>query len=388
MPENCFINEWEGRIILMCSILEVNVDDLYNGGVFSLIKNIIINNDFSMDIDIAAIEKFVNEDNVKQLEKYGTSIYYIGRKGNKLIKQIFCYRNLKRLLYQNKYHCVHIHGDVANKLLVSGLASKMAGMNRIILHSHAAGVDGKHRTWKTFIHKICRPFLKYLGTEFVACSDVAAKWMYPNVNSGDVIYIYNGVDLDKFKFDYKKRLVVREKLGINTELLIGHVGRYAYQKNHDFLLKVFHCVMKNVPEAKLLLVGTGPLEESVKNWVKQYKMVDNVIFYGTSSCVDELFQAMDVFVLPSHFEGFPIVGVEAQANGVPIVCSTQITKELKLNENMEYLPISDNDIERWSNKILVFSKCKREDATQRLREKGLDINETMKRFYELYIAGE
>ena len=371
----------------MCKILEVNVDDLYNGGVFSLIKNVIIKHNHSIKIDIAAIEKFQNEENIHLLERHGTSIFYVGRKGNKIVKQFFCYYNLKKILLKNKYDCVHIHGDVSNKLLVSGLAAKKAGVKKIIMHSHASGIDGNHRVWKGVMHKLCRYFLKGIGTDFVACSNVAAKWMYPNISTNKIKYIYNGIDLEQFKFDYEKRLEIRSKLGLDGEMLIGHIGRYAYQKNHDFLLKVFRRVLDDNPIAKLILIGTGVLEEQIRYLAKQYHMEKNIIFYGASSCVEELLQAMDVFVLPSHFEGFPIVGVEAQANGIPVICSEQITRELKVNKNVAFLPIGGDNIGCWKDKILEFSICQREDAINRLKEKKLDIADTIEKFVYLYMGG-
>lgn len=181
-------------------VLEVNVDDLHFGGVFSLVKEVISNTNKSINeniqIDIAAIEKFENTRNIHMLESMGTHVYYVGCKKNKLIKQFICIRNLKDLIKKNNYDFVHIHGDVSNKLFVLGLASKMAGCPNIILHSHAAGVDGNHRKLKFIIHEIFRPLLKEIGTKFVSCSDLASEWMYPNIDKSKVICIHNGVNLN------------------------------------------------------------------------------------------------------------------------------------------------------------------------------------------------
>ena len=222
----------------MNRILEINVDDLHSGGVFSLVKNVIINKSDSLQIDIAAIEKFQDKKNIDELSAYGTNVYYVGYEGSKWKKQFVCYSNLKKLLKKQSYNCVHIHADVANKLLVSGLAAKSVGVKKIILHSHAAGVDGKHRKLKKIFHKLCRRMLKHIGNEYVACSNLAATWMFPNIPPNKIVTINNGVDLDKFRYNITKRRQMRVELGIDSEILLGHVGRFAYQKNHEYLIEI------------------------------------------------------------------------------------------------------------------------------------------------------
>ena len=158
----------------MKRVLEVNVDDLHTGGVYSLVKNVIENNREQITIDIASYEKFEEKKHIEELKNNGTTVHYVGYKGNKLLKQFYCYRNLKRLIEKEQYTCIHIHADVANKILISAWAAKKAGAEKIILHSHAAGVDGDHRKIKSIVHKLSSYFLKNVGTDFVACSDLAA----------------------------------------------------------------------------------------------------------------------------------------------------------------------------------------------------------------------
>ena len=311
-------------------VLEVNVDDLNMGGVYGLVKNVITNNfDRSIKIDIAAIEHFANTKNIELFNERGTQVFYVGYDGNKLLKQIKCYSNLRKLIKNNNYEYVHIHADVANKLFTSGLAAKYSGAKKVILHSHAAGVDGKHRKVKKYIHKFCRRFLKYIATDYVACSEVAAKWMFPNVESEKIVIVNNGVDLDKFRFDAAVRYQIRNKLGIKDEILLGHVGRFCYQKNHEYFIEILKEIRKRNIKAKLLLIGEGPDEQDFKEKIRKEQLDDMVIFYGTTNKVQELFMAMDVFLLPSHFEGLPIVGVEAQASGLPVILSDQIDRSAK-----------------------------------------------------------
>lgn len=234
----------------MSKVLEVNVDDLYSGGVFSLLKNVIINRDSTINIDIAALEKFEKKENLDILAEHNCKVHYVGCTGNKILKQLKIYKNLKSLIETETYDCIHIHADVSNKLLISGLAAKRAGARKIILHSHASGVDGKYRKMKLLIHKVCRCFLKYIGTDFVACSDLAAFWMFKNISLNHITIINNGVDLEKFRFNVEMRYEMRKKLNIrDNELVIGHVGRFAYQKNHEYLVTLFSALKLIRPDA-------------------------------------------------------------------------------------------------------------------------------------------
>lgn len=369
----------------MEKILEVNVDDLYSGGVFSLVKNVIINKPHSLQMDIATFEKFEKKENINLLSQYNCNVFYVGYDGNKYIKQLAIYIHLKKLLITENYDYVHIHSDVANKLLISGLAARRAKVKKIIFHSHASGIDGSNRGLKMFLHEMCRPFLKFIGTDFVACSDVAANWMFPNIPINKIILINNGIDLKEFRYNPLKRANERARLGLEeSNLLIGHIGRFAYQKNHEYLISIFSEIIKYNPKARLLLVGTGPNKNKIVKMVNEKALQDYVIFYGTTKRVNDLLQAMDVFVLPSHFEGLPIVGVEAQAAGLPVIFSDQITHEAKLIDSTEFLPITTDSIELWYKKINELSHFPRTDTYALLKQHHFDIQDTIMSFLKLY----
>lgn len=365
-------------------VLEVNVDDRGRSGVYSLVTNVIKNKNENINIDIAAFEYFENKDNILELKQYGTHVENVGYHGCKLIKQYIIYRNLLKYLKKNKYDCVHIHSDVANKLFIGGLAAKKAGVKKIIFHSHASEVDGKYRNIKRFLHKVSRKRLKKIGTKFVACSDLARQWMYPNINKDKVIIIKNGIDLVKYRFNEKSRLEVRKKLGLNNKFVIGHVGRFSYQKNHEFLIKVFKKVVNKKGNAYLLLVGEGPDKKKIENLVNKEGLTAHVKFYGISNHVENLLQGMDVFLLPSHFEGLPIVGVEAQAAGLPVIFSDKITKEAKLLDTSYFLSINNDMVSEWVNLILRLQKSKRKDTINILHKEKFDISDTVSEFISLY----
>lgn len=361
-------------------ILEVNIDDMFVGGVYSLVKRVIQNNtNKELKMDIASFEHFQKEENIKELNIYNCKIYYIGSNKGKLQKHISAYNNLKKLA--SNYDCVHIHSDVANRLLLFGLASKQAGVKKIILHSHASDVDGNNRTIKKLIHILTRRFLINIGTDFVACSDLAAKWMFPNI--ANIKIINNGVNVNEFKYSLDVRKQVRDELYIENKILLGHVGRFAYQKNHEFLIKIMRSL--DLSKYKLLLIGEGPDEDKIKELIKKNGLENNVIMYGTSNRINQLMQAMDIFLLPSFFEGLPIVGVEAQTCGLPTIFSDLITKEAKLVKDVSYIPINDKDINSWIEKIEEYSKIQRRDNSDIIKSKGFDIKSTLDSFYELYL---
>lgn len=373
-------------------VLEINVDDQGNGGVFSLVKNIIESKPENIKIDIAALEPFEKQENITHLNNLGTSVYYVGHNGNKLRKQQVIYNNMVHLLKKKKYDVVHIHADVANKLLVSGLAAKKCGVPKIILHSHATGTDGNNRELKEKIHKVCRQRLADLGAEYAACSYVAAKWMFPRIRKEDVTIIKNGIDLEKYRYNPEVRKETRKQLGLNDEdFLIGHVGRFMYQKNHEYIIDVFDAVCKKWLDekrkgnVKLLLVGDGELVSDIKKKVKAKGLEDRVILYGLSNKVNELLQAMDAFILPSHFEGLPIVGIEAQAAGLPVLFSSNITREARLIKTSKFISINDDSIEKWVENLLKISvNFTWVDTMEILQGKGYGINETVKELVQLY----
>lgn len=367
-------------------VLECNVDDVGKGGVYSLVTNVIKHKSPKVNIDIASIAHFENKNNIENLKKDNCKIHYIGDNGNKLLRLYFIYKNMLELLKKNDYDCVHIHSDVSYIMYYFLLAAKKSEVKKIILHSHASGIDGKHRCIKYLLHLIYRrKILRFRKVILVACSDLAAKWMYPSIPIDSIKIISNGVCLNKFGYNKVIRSKVRNELNLNEkQLLIGNVGRFAYQKNHVYILQIFKRLLEKEKNAKLILVGEGKLKKSVEKKAKEMNLFDNIIFFGSSLHVNELLQAIDVFILPSHFEGLPISGVEAQAASIPTIFSNTITIQAKLLDSSSFLPIHKNNVEEWVIQILKNAKIQRIDRTKELREKGFDLESTINSFNLLY----
>ncbi len=345
------------------------------GGVESVVMN------YYRYIDKTKIQFdfFIDEDStmeppIEEIEKLGGKVYKIPSY-TKIIKY---HKELKKILKENNYKIVHSH---INTLSVFPLfAAKRAGVPVRIAHSHST--TNKKEWKKNIIKQILRPFSKLFATDYMCCSELAGRWLFGNkaYDQGKIYLLHNAIDLDKFKYDEKVRKAKRKELRIKDDtLVIGHVGRFVEQKNHTFLIDIFNEVHNEQPNSILLLIGEGPLKEEIQNKVERLKLTDSVKFLGQRADVNELYQVMDVFVLPSLYEGLPVVGIEAQAAELPCIFSNSMTKETKMLNSTKFISLKDNESE-WSNNILnIYKNCKRKDCQQKLIQKGFYIkNETTK----------
>ncbi len=288
-------------------------------------------------------------------------------------QKVFKYhKKLKKVLKEGNYKIVHSH---INTLSVFSLyAAKCAKVPIRIAHSHST--TNKKEKKKNFMKQVLKPFSKLFATDYMCCSEHAGRWLFGNkeYDKGNVYLLNNAIDLDKFKYDEKIRKAKRKELGIKENtLVIGHIGRFVEQKNHRFLIDIFNEIYKQNKNTILLLAGQGPLMEEMKEKVKQLNLEKNVMFLGQRNDANELYQAMDVFVLPSLYEGLPVVGVEAQAAGLLCILSDDMTKETKVLNNTKFLSLNQNPKE-WSKTILNNLKgFKRRDTIKEISDNGFNI---------------
>lgn len=281
---------------------------------------------------------------------------------------------------------VHINSGTLSLQLLAAIAAKKCGVHKVIVHSHNFLPN------KTGVKEIIKaPFkelLLSLGDTFLACSSGAAYWMFPKrmVENGTVIIIPNGVDTKKFKYDKNKRDAFRNSLNLSEELLIGNIGRFQGQKNHPFMIEIMDEVLKYEPSAKLLLVGEGELKESIISKTKLLGIDSSVLFLGERSDMDYFLSALDVFILPSLYEGLPIASVEAQASGVKTLLSSNITKEANVSGSAVFLPIDEVDSASiWAREILKdHSSMDRLIENNKVYQAGFDIHFCYQRMIDLY----
>lgn len=299
----------------------------------------------------------------KRLQKeYGSHLYEIAN----LHHPYRQFRQIQKLIEQQQYGMVYLNISTSMDC-VTALAAWSMDVPRRMLHSHSGGNDcesAKKRWVFDTLQKICRIFLYRTGTEFYACSEKAGYWMYPKkiVESDRFHVICNAVDQKRFSYYPEVRSEVRKELELEDAFVIGHAGNFCYQKNHGFLIRVFEKIHQKEPDTILLLIGKGIRLEEVKQQVKEAGLEHAVRFLGWRKDVDRLFQAMDVFVLPSHFEGLPTVGVEAQCTGLPCVLSDAITEETKITESCQFLSSKASPAE-WAEEILKLQRNERRNAS-------------------------
>lgn len=231
-------------------------------------------------------------------------------------------------------------------------------------------------------------FLKKYCTDMFAVSKLAARYTFGNktVDSGQVRILRNGILLDEFAFDERIRAEKRKALGVTDELVIGHVGRFMTQKNHMFLLEIFAQIRLLRPDAKLVLIGNGRLDRKIHEKAERLGISDDVIYLGWRSDVNHWMKAMDVFLLPSFWEGLPNVAIEAQASALPIYMSENITEEAVFTDYGYRLPL-DIGAKAWAERIVEDLKepLPRVDMSQTMLENGCDVLATAKWYEQFYL---
>lgn len=321
-----------------------------------------------------------------------TNIPYdeIEKLGGKVIlippyQKVFKYqKELRRVLRDGKYKIVHSH---INTLSVFPLyAAKKVGVPVRIAHSHST--TNKKEWKKNLLKQVLRPFSKKYATNYMCCSELAGRWLFGDkaYDEGKVYLLNNAIDLDKFKYDKKIGDKKRKELGIKEDtIVIGHIGRFVAQKNHNFLIDIFNQFHKKEKNSILLLAGQGPLQEEIKNKVRELGLDDSVKFLGQRNDANELYQVFDVFLLPSLYEGLPVVGVEAQASGLLCFFSDDMTKETKVLDSTVFMSLS-NTAEEWAGEILTNLKdYKRINTKSEVSDNGFDIEIEARKLEKYYI---
>lgn len=289
--------------------------------------------DFLVDADSTLVPR-------EEIESLGGRVFLIPP-----YQHVFEYqRELQLLFKQEGWNIVHSH---INALSVFPLrAAKRAGVPVCIAHSHSTSGKGEHA--KNAIKAMLKTQANRYPTHRFACSKYAGEWLFGK--NADFEVVYNAIDLKKFFFNAEARAQARAELGlVGNQFVVGHIGRFTAQKNHAFLIEVFAEVAKRRDDAVLLLVGTGEAEASVRALVNERKVSDRVRFLGQRNDVYKLYQAFDAFVLPSLYEGLCLVGVEAQAAGLPCLLSDAITREVDVTGTCRFLPIDNPKM--WADEI-------------------------------------
>lgn len=287
-------------------------------------------------------------------------------------KNIFRYMGqIYKIVRKNHYDIVHTNMNTLS--FFSLFPAWLAGARCRILHNHSTAVRSEGLRY--VMKMVLRPLAPLFANHYAACSRLAGAWMYgeSKLEQGNVTIVANAVDLREYAYSEKLREKYRKDLGLSNEtFVVGHVGRFAYQKNHPFLLKVFREIVRQHADSALLLIGDGELRAAIEECADSYGLRDKVHFLGLRDDVKSLYSSMDAFVLPSWFEGLPVVSVEAQANGLPCFFSDKVTPESRLSPFATFLSLEDSPQE-WAERILQARGQRNGNALQDLQDAGFDI---------------
>lgn len=291
-------------------------------------------------------------------------------------------------ILSDNYDILHMNTSVLSGLFIEERAMEL-GMKAVILHSHSTGVDfadsAKNERYRR-LHEHHKAMLSpRYATHFFACSKAAADWMFgPQIPREQIHIIKNAIELEKFSYNCAVRERIRAAFGLQGKYVIGHVGRYTYQKNHEFLINVFARVHKRNGNAVLVLAGEGELAGNVGRQISEMGLESAVFQLGFCGNVHELLQGFDMFLLPSRFEGLSMVAIEAQASGLPCVLSRNMTGETCVAPNAWRLPL-DEDI--WEQEIMrLMDTFTRENMDSYIIDSGYDICHAAKKLEDMYRA--
>ena len=365
-----------------------SVNSLGRGGTVIFVINFFRHIDksrFQVDFVIYDDTKMEFYDEVLQA---GSRVFVCRKRfRNKFMQLLSQIWQVKRLLKKERYDMIHCHSCSFIGIFRGAIPGFLTKGVKVVSHAHSVGTPTN-----TFCDKVVRQLLKTIVSHIVdvgcACSDIAGKSKYCErfIHSGNYLVINNAIDTDDYQFNIDKRKRIREKLGITAEqFVVGNVGRLEHEKNHIFLLEVFKLILNRKPGAVLVLVGDGSNRLSLERKAEELKIKSNVIFLGACKCAADYYQAMDCFVLPSYYEGFPFVLVEAQVNGLRCIVSDNMTKDVNISGGVVFKSLNE-EADDWADSICEFGsrRMERREVEQVIEKYELS-NEVLK-FERLYMA--
>jgi glycosyltransferase involved in cell wall biosynthesis len=363
-------------------ILHIPIYDM--GGVNSyVLKNWKFIDKSRFQFDFATLNKqplaFENE-----LKKQGCEVHYISCYAEENEQK---FSDELNAILDDGYDAIHIHTSIWRGFLIERIAMEKK-IPIVVVHAHSTGFhynDKEERDKSAVIHeKNKAKFSTLLATHFCACSKAAADWIFgEQIPRDKIILLNNAVDVDEFSYKPDIRAEYRKKLNLENSFVIGWAGRFNYQKNPEMIIDIFNGVCKNVPNTKLLLAGDGELRRNIENIINNYGIADKVLILGNRNDIPALLQAMDVFILPSRFEGLPFTLIEAQTAGLKCLASEYVTKEAKITSNIEFLPYDNN---YWIERIIEIANAGyiRTDISKEIIKAEYSIKEQVKKLERVY----
>lgn len=339
------------------------VNDMHRAGLETMLMNYYRNIDRN-EIQFDFLTHRPNRsDYDDEIESLGGRIFYAPRLYPQNYPKYFKW--MKQFFREHpEYQIVHSHIDSMSYLPLK--AAKDANIPIRIAHSHNTSID---KDFKYLLKQYFRSRITSVATNYCACGEEAGKFLFGNK---DFTFIPNAIEVDRFLYNEELRNKKRLELGIKDEFVVGHVGRLSYQKNHKLLIEIFNRFLKVRPSSLLILVGVGEKEDEIKKQVHKLGIDSKVKFLGNRNDVNELYQAMDVFVMPSFFEGVPVVGIEAQFSDLPCIFSDKVPVEVKFNPKTKFVGLNAS-LDEWTTCIKEIAVTPRNTSAEYLKNSVYDI---------------
>lgn len=372
----------------MIRVLQVFGEPLSNGGQEAFIMNMYRNIDReNVQFDFYT-PFFCDNANLKnEIEKLGGQVFVSNGKFDGQANKKDFVNKLESFLRKNKYEIIHINSGSIFNLAIGAKLAKKSGAKKVIVHSHATGVNNlKYKLIKFTSKNI---FLKNTDV-YLACSAEAAKWKFPKkiIKYNKYSIVKNGIELEKFIYNEEIRNLYRKKLNIKEdEFVVGNIGRMDVNKNHKFLIETFVQYLNYNKNSKLLIIGSGSLKKEILNLIDSFHIQDRVILLENRSDINMLLQAMDIFVFPSIFEGLGIVTIEAQAAGLITICSEGVPQEAKVTELFKSFNLK-NSPKNWAKEIQKYEKYDRKNFYHIIKSKGYDALDAAMHLQKIYMERE
>lgn len=319
----------------------------------------------------------------EEIRRLGGHIYVLPRFR---VYNYLSYRRAVRDFFRQHHEFRVVQGHMTSTAGIYLPIARKSGVPVTVAHSRNAGVVKGPKGMAT---KFFRRNLVEKADYCFACSALAGEDVFGReaIERGRVKIIHNAIDAGRFTYDARKRDEVRARLGLGEKLVLGHVGRFNYQKNHPYLIDIFAQLCKSREDAVLLLLGEGAEKERIREKCRTLGIEDKVRFLGNQKKTEDYYQAMDIFVLPSFFEGLPGVLVEAQAAGLQCFVSDTVTREAKATDLVTYLSI-EQPAQVWAERILSEADYERKDTYQMMRDAGFDVRTQAAGYRLFYRKGE
>ena len=343
------------------------VNDMHRAGLETMLMNYYRNidrNEIQFDF---LTHRSNRSDYDDEIESLGGKVYYAPR--------LYPQNYLSYFKYMKEFYATHteykiVHSHIDSMSYLPLLAAKKANIPIRIAHSHNTAID---RDFKSFLKS-------YLQIEIARRLQIIIVLVVKQ--PGNFCFRERSIHIFQtqlksidFMFDEKVRIKKRAELGIKDEIVIGHIGRMSYQKNHKFLIDIFAEILKSENNCVLLLIGVGEKLDEIKKYVEKLDLNDHIRFLGNRADAGELYQAMDVFVMPSLFEGLPVVGVEAQFSGLPCIFSDKVPEEVEFTDKVKFIPLNDEK-KVWANIVIAAARDKTNREMPELRNSIFNIEKS------------